>query len=889
MCLKLVAVILSFISMQLLLTGIVFADSTGKIVGRVIEESTGEPLPGANIIVIGTQKGTITDLDGYYTILNIRPDTYELRVSFLGFKTQIVQNVRVAIGQTTTIDFTLAETVISSEEVVIVAKKPVVRRDLTSSSVSISTKELEKLPVENFSDVVNQQAGVVDGHFRGGRLGEVAYLVDGNPINDAFDNSFAYQVENNSIQEVEIISGTFNAEYGQAQSGVVNIVTKDGGENYEGNLSTYTGDYLTTKTDIFQNLGVITPTHIYDIQGNLSGPVPLFNDNLRFFFSGRKAYDQGYLYGQRIVEPVGQSDSTGQFVSIGGRQVYVPEFGDSSYVPMNWSEQNTLQFKLTSLIFSGNKLSLNTVYQTDKGKNYNHLYKYNPDGTPTNYGKSLSLNLIDTYSFNSKAFAELKVSYFINGSKSYVYKNPLDPRYPRDDARDFLRGNFSFYRGGAIMNHFDRQTKTFVGSFDVTAQVTRRHMIKTGVQVKFHDIRFRQVEVKNNSSTSFKPEIPPVGTPDHVFYNEKPVELSAYIQDKMEFDYLVMNLGIRFDYFDANSEVPANYGQPAQSPRVGTTPNWQLSPRLGLAYSITENGVVHISYGYFFQIPSFQYLYTNPDFTYNPELGLSRVFGNPNLKPQRTTSYEIGLQQGFSNIFALNVTVYYKDIRNLLGTRIETIEPGVGEPFPLSKYGRYVNRDYGQSKGIIVSIEKRMSQGYSYNINYSLQYASGNASDPETRLLDEQAGIETEKQLVSLNWDRRHQLIAIFSLLTFKNWVITTTGELGSGFPYTPSVANQRIAVENSDNKPNYYNVDLYAAKDFKLSSGVGANVFVRVFNVLDTQNEVQVYGDTGRAFPNLRYYSGQPQGLNSKEEFLLRPDFYSAPRRVTIGIKLSF
>ena len=392
------------------------------------------------------------------------------------------------------------------------------------------------MPVENFSDVVELQAGVVDGHFRGGRIGEVAYMVDGVPINDAFDNSFAYQVENNAIQEVEVISGTFNAEYGQAQSGVVNIVTKDGGEKLSGNFSAYTGDYLTTQTADYQNVGEISPFHNYDFQGTLSGPVPLFKKKLRFFFSGRRTYNDGYLYGRNIVRPEGQQEDSGTFVDVEGREVYVPELGDSTYKSMSWSEQNTLQLKLTSFFLKGNKLSINGLYQTDKGQNYNHLFQYNPDGIPTNYGESLSLNLVDSYTFNSNAYATLKASYFINKSESYVYEDPLDPRYPRDDAQDFLGGNFSFFRGGAIMNHFNRETRTFVGVADMTNQVTHRHMIKAGGVIKLHTIKMRDFEVKNNSSTGFEPEIPPQGTPDHVFYNEKPIEISGYVQDKMEYD-----------------------------------------------------------------------------------------------------------------------------------------------------------------------------------------------------------------------------------------------------------------------------------------------------------------------------------------------------------------
>jgi carboxypeptidase family protein/TonB-dependent receptor-like protein len=206
------------------LVGSATAQTTGKIAGTVTDAATGESLPGVNVLIDGTTQGTATDRDGYYFILNVRPGTYAVKASFIGFSPVTVQNVQVQVGKTTVVDFALGEEVIEGEEIVIVATRPAVERDLTSSIASISAEQLENLPVLNFSDVINLQAGVVEGHFRGGRVGEVAYMVDGVPINDVYDQSFAFQVENNAIQEVQIISGTFNAEFGQAQSGVVNIV-----------------------------------------------------------------------------------------------------------------------------------------------------------------------------------------------------------------------------------------------------------------------------------------------------------------------------------------------------------------------------------------------------------------------------------------------------------------------------------------------------------------------------------------------------------------------------------------------------------------------------------------------------------------------------------------
>lgn len=861
---------------------------TGKIAGRVTDAATGESLPGVNVVIEGTTQGTTTDADGYYAILQVRPGTYAVRASFVGFAPTTVQDVRVRIDQTTEVDFALREEVIEGEEVVVTAERPLVQRDLTSTSTSVSSEELQALPVLNFNDVINLQAGVVDGHFRGGRIGEVAYMVDGVPINDVYDQSYAYQVENNAIQEVQIISGTFNAEYGQAQSGVVNIVTKDGGRTYEGSFSGYTGDYLTTDTDLFQRAGRISPSDLYEMQGTLSGPVPGFGEALTFFASGRFVRNEGYLFGRRIVQPVSASEDEGTFVEIDGRSVFVPALGDSSYVPMNWNQQATGQLKLTARPWAGGRFSVSGLVQRDRGQDYDHLFRYNPDGIPTTYGDSYSVTGTYSHVLSATTFADLKGAYFVNAVDAYVYEDPLDPRYPADDALRRLGGNFSFYRGGARMNYFQRETTTFLARADVTSQVTRRHQVKTGVEFKQHELFLDNFEVKNNPATDFQPAIPEPDTPDHVRYTRRPLEGAAYVQDKMEFDYLVVNVGLRLDYFDAQGEVLDDFSRPRSSPRTGSEPKWQLSPRVGLAYPLSERGVVHVAYGHFFQVPPFEYLYTNADYIYDPEEGLARAFGFADLEPQQTVSYEIGLQQAFTDVIGVDVTAYYKDIRNLLGTRIETIAAGFDEPFPLERYGRFINRDYGQVKGLIVAFEKRMSGGFALNVDYTFQVARGNASDPRSVLLDELSGNEPEKQLVPLDWDRRHQLNTSLTLGSPGGWLVSVVGRLGSGLPYTPSLADERIGLENSARRPGTATFDLFASRSVSVA-GLDVSLYTRVFNLFDTRNEVNVYTDTGRAFPNLRYYTGEPQGLNAKDEFLRRPDFYSAPRQVTVGLSFDF
>ncbi|RKY47765.1 MAG: TonB-dependent receptor, partial [Candidatus Neomarinimicrobiota bacterium] len=159
------------------------------------------------------------------------------------------------------------------EVVTVTAEKISIKKDQTSSIKNISSSEIEALPVENINDIVNMQAGVVRGHFRGGRLGEVAYMIDGVPVVDVFSKeSQAIEVEKEAVQDLEIITGTFNAEYGRAMSGVVNIVTKDGGDKLEGNIAAFFGNYITSHTDIFIGLKNEDIDRWKDFKLQLSGP-----------------------------------------------------------------------------------------------------------------------------------------------------------------------------------------------------------------------------------------------------------------------------------------------------------------------------------------------------------------------------------------------------------------------------------------------------------------------------------------------------------------------------------------------------------------------------------------------------------------------------------------
>jgi len=412
-------------------------------------------------------------------------------------------------------------------------------------------------------------------------------------------------------------------------------------------------------------------------------------------------------------------------------------------------------------------------------------------------------------------------------------------------------------------------------------------------------LKYEDFQIRIDAGTGYHPQLPPAGSFDFNQYKNNPFQLAGYVQDKIELDYLVVNVGVRFDYFEPDGMALINPDSIAaldnmQPPYAGplfakAKAKYQFSPRVGLSYPITDRGAVHLSYGHFFQVPAFSYLYKNPSFriplTGNYPEFVGNTIGNADLEPQRTTMYEIGLQQELTPTIGVTLTGYYKDIRNLLALEIH-----IKNDF--KKFGKYVNRNYGGVRGITLSFEKRLVDGFGANVDYTYQIAKGDASDPNDDYNRAQASppIESNRSLVPLSWDRRHSLNATITLGTPNDFIASMIARFGSGLPYTPSLVNQRTGLENSDNRPSFYNVDLYCTKYLTLG-GVNLSLFLKVYNLFDTANELNVFGDTGRAGYTLELTRAQeaPRGANTLEEYYSRPDFYSAPRQVIIGAAVGF
>ena len=887
--------IVSSISILLLLFGtIIYAGTTGKIAGKIFDKSTGEALIGANILIVGTSIGASSDLDGNYFILNIPPGEYQIKASVIGYSSFTIQKVRVSIDQTTKIDFELNPESIELGEVLVTAEKSIVRKDLTSTEETISGENISMLPLEDVSAVVNLQAGVVDGHFRGGRGNEVKYLIDGVPVNDVYSGQSSLSAEVNSIEEIQVLTGTFNAEYGEALSGVVNQVTKIAGDKLDGNISFYSGDYVSSHKDIFTNIGHISPTNVYNIQGNISGPVPGLENFVKFFLSGRYNYDEGSIYGQRIFNP---SDSS-NFSANNSADWYVGATGDKAYIPMNFSKRLSLQGKLAFNVGGGKGIVLSGLYQDNKYRDYDHSYRLNPDGDYKKFQKSFLGIVSYTLLLDNSAFIDFSFSGLRSEFKQYVYENPLDSRYVDPNRKKDVSGN-AFPTGGTENWHFNHTTTSYTGKSDFTWQIDNINQIKTGLDFTYHDLKYKDFQIVIDATSNFKPMIPELGAFNYNTYQANPYQFAYYIQDKVEIDYLIVNVGLRFDYFEPDGKYlkdpnKINLLDELQPPfpdslLISAKSKSQVSPRIGISYPISDKGAIHISYGHFFQIPPFENLYRNPNFRIPltgdfPE-NIGNTIGNADLEPQQTIMYEIGLQQAFTDELGITITGYYKDIRNLLASEIY-----IKNEF--RKFSRLINKDYGSVKGITLSFEKRFNNGIGASLDYTFQIAKGSASDPNAAFNNAQSNppIESNKQLVPLDWDRTHSLNFTLTLGVPGDYIASFIGRLGSGLPYTPSLQNQRTGLENSDNRPAFYDVDFYATKFIEFA-GYQFSLYMKIFNLFDTLNEVNVFGDTGRAGDTLELTRNQtaPRGVNTTKEFFTRPDFYSSPRQIVIGADFSF
>ncbi len=910
----------SFFLLFLFVTTYVFAGTTGKIAGRILDEKTGEPLPGANIQIEGTTLGAASDLQGNFVILNIPPGVYTLRINFMGYQTVRLSQVRVNVDFTTRIEQKMNPTTLQMEAVEIVGERnPLVRPDLTNTQVAVTAEDIENLPVDQIKDIIKIQAGIIQDnsgalHIRGGRSNEIAFQVNGISINNPLNNLQSVGLATNAVQEVSISTGTFSAEYGNALSGVINYVTKDGGNKLDGSFKFWTGDNFSSRKNIFFNIDDLDIFNHVRAEWTLGGPVPLLGKKVTFFTSGTRVSNNGYLYGIRVYNPdeilLINSDS---FVidPYGDRHAS----GDRKIVPMNTGDSWNITAKLAWKPIPNFKLTYDLIFDAGSWKSFSRAYRFNPDGRSTTYSNNANHSIGITHTLSSKTFYTLKLGMGLTHAKSYAFEKPYDSRYVasfNSSVSSNLIPPTAYLAGGTNLNRSWNKTKSYLAKFDLVSQVHPAHEIRFGGEMRWINLKREAYALIYNLDQN-KPIIPNLEEnsefTNYSYYERKPAQGAVYILDKMELaKRFILNVGLRYEYLatDAfyNPDLAGTVDTGVDKNLIRAKPKFRLSPRIHLSFPITDQGIIRFSYGHFYQNPTFASIYVNPRFEdYN--FTTVPTFGNPNLQPERSIQYEMGLQQQFTEDLKVDLTIFYKDVNDLLQTR----RVYAGEVAATKEYNVITNISYANAKGFTISFLKRPSRNgiFSATLDYTFQVAEGAYDNPLSLAVDTRSGHVTEQKFVPLNHDRTHVLNGTLTLNKRNNWLFSAIASIWTGTPYTPalpsSVKDVRFEV-NSARRPVTTNLDVRLEKFFHFGK-VRFSLFMYIENLLDLNNERFVYSSTGRSLtaleestnPNLfnnlrRKIEADPTNyfpIRFLDQYYQREDWLSKPREIRIGTSISY
>lgn len=901
---------LSFLFVILLVSAVAFAGTTGKIRGKVVDASTGEGLPGATVLVEGTQLGAAASADGSFFILQVPPGVYSLQAVMVGYSTGIVTDVVISADSTTNVTIELQEKIAGTEEVTVTAKREIIRKDNTSTVEKVDAAKIKNMAVDSVDDVLtiqkgaallsnatnnvensaNEERGNVGGlHIRGGRGNEVGYYVNGFSVQNLMTGQSALDVATDAVQEMQILTGGFNAEYGNAMSGIINIVTKEGGKDFHAGVTVET-DAMFSKPDKVDP-GLLDLNYGFNsIKGFVSGPIPY----TPFAFMGTFGYSERDAVGHRIPDYEDMVDN-------------LPEdLAPAYWTPHTAANGYDYQFKLSGKLMPTLKSETDILGSFSQGEYYSHRYKYDLDKYMEGETNSLLITEKLTHTLNARTFYSVMVGYFdftddwLPQSGEDEIGDFINP-YTETDERVFDLYNLFYIDGHYIA--FSQQEASYINvRGDLTSQVNRFNQIKAGFEVQMHDLEYFSCSYPTSANY----------TTD---FNVKPMLANLFVQDKLEYENMILNVGVRMDYFDPNIKYftdPTAFIEGTDSPTADADAKYAISPRIGLALPISDTSVLHFHYGYFYQMPTFNYLFSNVenDEWYKPGYPL---LGNPNLDMQKTIAYELGLEQRLGEDWRMTVVGYYKSISDLLYT--EEI------PDPIKSYTLYTNGGYAQVRGLEIGLSKLYSNYISGDINYSLSWATGNSSserDGYYGVVTVSGGLRTPPaKKYPLAFDRRHAVKInmdirtqkgdgpeLFGMKPLQNAGVNFLFSYESGAPYTPKdVTNRNTGPMNSMRMPGTKSLDMRINKDFEfdvMGRMLNVSAYCTISNLFNWVNVTSVYATTGEPDDNGLYdnaaaatdpYPGDDYTFENKykEYFGANPEFYGAPRYVRFGLGISF
>lgn len=920
------------------------AGTTGKLAGRVTD-SNGDPVAFANVFLQDTQIGAQTNEKGQFIIINIPPGTYNVICSLMGYGKQQVNNVKINLDETTIQNFTLQRAELQMETVKVTeAKEELVSKSKTSSGKSVTSEEIEDLNVDDIDGLVAIQAGanIVNGelHMRGGRANEVGYSIDGMRVSDPVDGGAALTIDKDAIATTKVMTGGLPAEFGNAQSGMVNIVTKSGSEDYHGKVE-FRSDHLVGDEHSNSDLTKVA----------LGGPVftPMVSslrDKFTFYFNGAANWHDSRYREYYVSNPVEElkylvSDDYSSYDPYEDRDEIAGFDVGSDRNYNNYNANIKFKYQFTSL----QKMTFAVRGDQETSEPYIHTWKYALNHgpkiessqrqfivtyentiTPKNiltmkaslYNKALEQNpkgvSMDEFFWKEEdpgVFTSTDLASIRGGEVGYLMPEEngvlgegqiLNWQY--NDETGQSEGIADFAEPGSVWGtYIDDENSIFTFKADYEYQYNQIHGFKSGIELIKHYIKkdrlFNPWSVDAYRFSEYLSDIEPaehyedgdsipynINDPDSTHYIEVsnptdvyklddiydavlaasgetdgykayPWQGAFYLQDKMQWEGLIVNAGLRFDFWylgESYKIIKENGVEEEQEFDEDDRLQFMVSPRLGISHPISERSVLHFAYNYQNQLPQMQYIFT----TATPEDAITSdtdvIVGKADLQPQITITYEVGLNQQLSENFVFDITTYYKNIYNYVSKK-EITDP---ENETIT-WQQYVSEDYGSARGIDLNLTRQLSNFISGSASYSLAWAEGNNSDTQSSVTGENL------REFPLNWDQRHN----FNLnMTFKirndeeffipgtdvilpidDFSTTFSYNISSGRPYTPITQEGNTLDTNSERQPYTETAGLKISKQFRLSKTAYIKLYADIENLFNKTNVYDVYAVTGSPY----------------------------------------